>query len=319
MRILITGATGLVGRSLMAQTSDTIGVSRRPPAPTGGGDASGVRWMGWAHPTASPLPVRSSDGVDAIVHLMGEPIAEGRWSADKKERIRASRVESTRNIVQAIARLESPPQVLVSASAMGYYGSRGDLELDEAASSGLDFLAGVCREWEEQAIAARDLGVRVVLLRLGLVLGHGGFLAKVLPWFRRGMGGKLGSGRQWTSWIHIDDLIRMIIESCQQPDWSGPFNAASPFPVRNAELTRALAACVGRPAILPVPRLALWTLYGEMADALTASIRMRPAKALGHGFQYRYLRIADALEDLVATSPFESGVVDPSEGEPPGD
>jgi uncharacterized protein (TIGR01777 family) len=181
---------------------------------------------------------------------------------------------------------------------MGFYGSRGDQLLDEAASSGSDFLADICRDWEAAAIAAREFEMRVVLLRTGLVLGHGGFWERVLPIFRRGLGGQLGNGRHWTSWIHIDDLVRLILTCCQDARYSGPVNASTPFPMRNNEFTRAIADAVGKPALIPVPRLGLRMLYGELADVMMASICMNPAKAIANEFEFRFPRIKDALADL---------------------
>jgi uncharacterized protein (TIGR01777 family) len=181
---------------------------------------------------------------------------------------------------------------------MGFYGSRDDQVLDEAASSGTDFLAEVCRDWEAAAIAARDFEIRVVLLRSGLVLGPGGFLERVLPIFRRGLGGQLGNGRHWTSWIHVGDLVRLILTCLEDSRYSGPLNASSPFPVRNSEFTRALAQVAGRPAVLPVPRLGLRLLYGELADVMLASIRMNPAKATANGFEFDFPRLDEALQDL---------------------
>ena len=299
MRVLVTGGTGFVGRSLLRELNEAIVVTRRAGSANEIGLAKTTQVVRWAEPTQSPLPISVDCGAQAVVHLIGESLAEGRWSADKKRRIRESRIATTKNLVRSLALLVPRPAVLVSASAMGFYGSRGEQDLDEAASSGTDFMAEICREWEEAAIAARELGIRVVLLRMGLVLGPGGFLAKVLPIFRRGLGGRLGNGRQWCSWIHVDDLAQLILRCCRDSKFSGPVNATTPFPVRNRELTRALAQAVGRPAVLPVPRFALRLAYGELADVMTASIRMKPVKVIAAGFHYKFPRIHEALADLV--------------------
>jgi hypothetical protein len=280
---------------LVRGLSRPIIATRNPPQPAAPDERKEVTWLRWLEPHRTPIDLTNVQDIDAVVHLMGEPIAGGRWTRAKKGRIRESRVESTRNLIAGIARLPVRPRVLVAASAMGYYGSRGNEELDEAASSGTDFLAGVCREWESAALAARELGVRVVLLRIGLVLGAGGFLAEVAPIFRRGLGGRLGHGRQWMSWIHVDDLVSLIQRCCDDSVFSGPVNASAPAPVRNAEFTRVLAAAVGKRTFLPVPRLALRILFGEAADVFLSSIRLRPAKALALGFEFRYPRLSEAL------------------------
>lgn len=299
MRVLVTGATGLVGHSLLQEIDDAVVVSRRAVPPEEFAQRPNHQFLQWAEPATSLLPIPKDSKIDAVVNLMGESLADGRWTTEKRQRIRESRIAATAKLVESLGFLKSPPQVLVSASAMGFYGSRGEHVLDEAAASGTDFLAEVCRDWEAAAVAARRLGIRVVLLRFGLVLGRGGFLEKVLPIFRLGLGGKLGNGRQWMSWIHIQDLVQLILCCCRDSDWNGPVNAASPFPVRNYELTRGIAQAVGRPAILPVPRLALRIVLGEMSSMLLASIRMNPSKAIMAGFPYQFPRIQVALEDLV--------------------
>jgi uncharacterized protein (TIGR01777 family) len=240
-------------------------------------------------------------GCGAVVHLAGEPVAQ-RWTASARERILSSRVESTRSLVAALR--SQPPRVLVSASAIGYYGSRGDEILTEKAAPAADFLGTVCEGWEQEARAAEQFGVRVVTLRIGVVLGStfggafrhpGGALAQMLLPFKLGVGGRLGSGRQWMSWIHLDDLTALIEFAIVNAAFSGPVNATAPNPVTNAEFTRELAAVLHRPAIFPVPAFALKLLFGEMSQVLLGSQRVIPEAALRAGFQFRYSDVGRAL------------------------
>jgi uncharacterized protein len=236
-------------------------------------------------------------GCDAVVNLAGETVAQ-RWSAAARERIRASRVTGTHALVEAMR--GEPPQVLISASAIGYYGSRGDAALTESTAPAQDFLAQVCAEWEREAARALELGVRVCCLRIGVVLGAGGgALQKMLLPFRLGLGGRMGSGRQWMSWLHIDDLTGLIAFLLKESTVRGAFNAVSPHPVTNAEFTRALARKLGRPAILPVPAFALKLALGEMSQALLASQRVLPEAALRAGFTFDYPDIFGALAKIL--------------------
>lgn len=236
------------------------------------------------------------EGTDAVVHLAGEPIAQ-RWTRTVRERIRSSRVEGTRAVVEAMHRARRRPVVLVSASAIGYYGSRGDEELTENAAPGGDFLAQVGIEWERAAEAFEG---RVVTMRIAMVLGRGGALQKMLPPFRMGVGGRIGDGRQWVSWIHLDDLVSLIRFALENPRLSGPVNASAPEPVRNAEFTAELARALRRPAIVPVPKIVLRLMFGEMAEVLLASQRVLPQAAHEAGFGFRFPRIRDALRDIVS-------------------
>jgi uncharacterized protein (TIGR01777 family) len=295
--ILVTGATGLVGaRLLPALGRDRLAVralTRRPgaAAPL----AAPHRWLGWDGRTVPPEAVASAAGV---VHLAGEPVFAGRLTAERRARILASRVEATRSLVAAIGALPAPerPRVLVSASAVGYYGSRGDRVLDEDAPPGEGFLAEVCRAWEAEALAAARHGVRCVVLRIGIVLAReGGALPRMAIPFRLGLGGKLGDGRQWFPWIHAGDLVSLIAASLRDEGYAGPVNAVAPAPVRNAELTRALARVLHRPAFLAVPAFALRAALGELAGELLGSRRCTPRRALARGLRFAHPEIDSAL------------------------
>jgi hypothetical protein len=235
-------------------------------------------------------------GVDAVVHLAGEPVSQ-RWTKEVREKIRSSRVDGTRRLVDALR--GNPPRVLVSASAVGYYGSRGDELLIEESAPADDFLAGIAVEWEREALRAEDFGVRVVCLRNGLVLGNGGGLKKMMLPFKLGVGGKIGNGKQWTAWIHIADVVGLIEFAILSPQLRGPVNATAPDPVTNAEFTRQLAAALHRPAILPIPTFALHLLYGEMAQIIYASQRVIPQAALQAGYHFGFPAVAGALLDIV--------------------
>jgi len=245
-------------------------------------------------PSTEPAPLEAFDGVDGVIHLLGESV-QGRWNAAKKAAIRDTRVIGTRNLVAGIAGLESRPKVLVSASAIGYYGDRGDEELIEESAPGDDFLAGVSQEWENEAIAAERLGVRVALPRISVVLAPGGGAlgAMLLP-FQLGAGGPLGSGRQWWSWIHRDDLVEMMIQLLES-DFSGPINGAAPNPVRQKEFAQVLGKVLRRPAFMPAPAFALKIALGGFSTELLSSKRVLPKAAERLGFSFRYPRLEGAL------------------------
>jgi len=234
----------------------------------------------------------------AAVHLAGEPIAQ-RWTRSARERILKSRVEGTKSLVKALS--EHPPPVLISASAIGYYGSRGDEHLTETSAPGTDFLAQVVMGWEREARLAEPLGIRVVRLRLGMVLGRGGCaLQKILPPFRLGLGGRLGTGKQWASWIHLDDLLSLIGFAMESAQCTGAMNAVAPQPVTNAEFTHDLARALHRPAIVPVPEFALKLLFGEMSRVILGSQRVTPEAALRAGFKFHFPELGPALRQIVA-------------------
>jgi uncharacterized protein (TIGR01777 family) len=257
----------------------------------------GVRLSVW-DPVKGEAPADGLRDADAVIHLAGTPVAQ-RWNAQVKRDIRESRVAGTRNLVQGISKLTRKPQVLVCASAIGYYGSRGDEVLAESAAPGSDYLSEVCVAWEKEARSAEALGMRVVRVRTGVVLdARGGALPRMLPPFRMGVGGKLGSGKHWMSWIHLDDLAALFQFALVKPV-SGAVNGVAPNPVTNAEFTRTLAAAVHRPAIFPVPGFALRLLFGEMSEILLASQRAAPKAAESAGFTFRFPQLAGALADVL--------------------
>lgn len=290
---LVTGATGFVGQRLCARVPPQNVLTRRPEAvPAYLSGAACFRWI----PDQEQPPPEAFDGCDAVFHLAGEPVADGRWTSAKKARIRDSRVLGTRNLVAALRPLDSPPPVLVSASAVGLYGSQGDEELDESAPPATGFLADVCRAWEAEARTAEELGIRVVTIRIGLVLGvNGGALAKMRPLFKLGAGGRLGNGQQWMPWIDVDDLARLFVFAAEHEDLSGPVNGTAPNPVRNREFTRALGRAVRRPAVFPAPAFALRLALGEFAGVLLASQRVLPKAAMRAGFEFLHTTVDSSL------------------------
>lgn len=296
-RATVTGATGFVGRRLV-EALPTPTVLGRDPGRARDVLGGAVEARAW-DPGAGLAPVDALRGRDAVFHLAGEPVAEGSWTPARRARIRDSRVLGTRHLVQALAALPpgERPRVLVSASAVGLYGSRGDEELTEAAAPGADFLADVCRAWEQEALAAEALGVRAVCLRIGIVLGAGGgALARLWPLFSFGLGGRLTySGRQWVPWVHLDDVVGLALHAARDEGLRGPVNATAPTPVRNHEFTRALARAARRPAPFAVPEFALRLVMGDLAQVMTASQRCVPAAALARGYRFLHPTIDGAL------------------------
>lgn len=291
--VLVSGAGGLIGSSLLPflRTGGhrVIRLVRRVP--------QGPDERQW-DPDRGVMSVDVLDGVDAVIHLAGDPIAEGRWTSDKKNRILRSRVEGTRAIANAIVESPSPPPVWLSASAVGIYGDRGAEELDESSASGTGFLVDVCQQWEGMTQPATDKGVRVATLRIGIVLSPaGGALAKMLPAFRAGVGGRLGSGEQYMSWIALDDLVYVAHHVIFDESLRGPVNAVGPEPATNRDFTASLGTALRRPTFLPVPAFAIKTLFGrEMADeALLAGARVLPAALSSAGFSFRFPTLEDTL------------------------
>lgn len=299
MKVTVTGATGLIGPRLVRELTargDEVTVLTRDPARARDrlGDVAAVAWD-----PAEPAPARALAGRDGVVHLAGEPIAQ-RWTAEAKRRMRESRTAGTANLVAGLRAADPRPGVLVSSSAVGYYGPRGGERVDEDAPPGEDFLARLCVAWEAAADEAATLGMRVVRLRTGVVLDRrGGALAKMLPPFRAGIGGPVAGGRQFMPWIHAGDVVGMIVAALGDPAWSGPVNAAAPEPVTNREFSKALGRVLRRPALAPVPALALRALYGEMGSIVTTGQRAVPARAVALGYEFRHPDLDGALRSAL--------------------
>ena len=300
MKSLVTGGTGFVGPRLLRLLDKPTLLTRNPErtAEKFGHLAGDV--IGW-NPLEGPPPPQAFDGVDCVFHLAGESVAEGRWTAAQKARIRDSRVLGTKNLVTGITQNKATVKTLISSSAVGYYGDRGDEDLTESSLPGDDFLADVCIAWEREADNAREQDIRVVTMRTGIVLGAGGgALAKMLTPFKLGAGGPLGNGRQWMPWIHVADLARLYTHASETSSINGSLNAVAPNPVRNSEFTKALAAQVKRPAFMPAPYLGLRLLFGEFAKVLFASQKVIPQVALETGFAYQFPFIKEALADILS-------------------
>ena len=297
MNITITGASGLIGRRLLKNLGAAGHALTVVSRHAGTNVPPGVGVVAW-DPMKGPAPEDGVRNANAVIHLAGEPVAQ-RWNEDTKQRIRESRVVGTRNLVQALAKLRNAPRTLICASAVGYYGSRGDEVLREDSAPGQSYLAEVCAAWEKEAVAAEAFGMRVVRVRIGVVLdARGGALRRMLTPFRMGAGGKLGDGKQWMSWIHLADLAAMFQFAVENPV-HGVLNGVAPIPVSNADFTKTLARVVHRPAIFPVPAFGLKLLFGEMSEILLASQRVLPAAPEAAGFQFRFPELGGALRDLL--------------------
>ena len=300
MKILVTGSSGLVGSALLPSLETeghrVVRLVRSQPA----SDQEEVFW----DPQAEKMNPTRMEGFDGIVHLAGENVAAGRWTAGQKGRIRKSRVDGTSLLSKTLAQLARPPEVLVAASAVGYYGDRGDEWLREESSAGTGFLSDVCRTWEAATMPAAQKGIRVVNLRIGFVLSQkGGGLAKMLVPFRMGLGGVVGDGKQYLSWIAIDDLVRVIHHCLVDRRLQGAVNATTPHPVTNREFTRTLAKVLGRPALFPLPAFVARMAFGEMAgEVLLAGQRVAPARLQATNFTFQYRELEPALRHLLAKS-----------------
>jgi uncharacterized protein len=293
-RVLVTGVSGPIGKALVpALRESSAQVVRLVRGPAQGKDQ--ISWDPY-----KPVPAEAVSGFDAVIHLAGESIV-GRWTAEKKKRIRDSRVLGTRYLVDGLVRAANPPRVLISGSAIGFYGSRGDEVLSEDSHSGQDFLAGVCREWESATEPAIAAGIRTVNIRIGVVLSAGGgALPKMLPAFRMGVGGKIGNGQQWWSWIDVADIVGAIQHVLRTDTIRGPVNLVSPNPVTNAEFTRILGETLRRPTLFPMPVFAARLAFGEMADALLlSSQRVRPDELQSHGYAYQHPTLQDSLRNIL--------------------
>lgn len=297
MNTLVTGASGLVGTALLpaliAKGHQVKRLVRSAPDKTAGV----IEW----NPERGMINADNLEGTDAVIHLAGENISEGRWTDEKKKRIRDSRVNGTQFLCETLAKLSSKPQTLISASAIGFYGDRRDEVLTEQSASGSDFLSEVCREWELATKAAADAGIRVVNLRFGVILSaEGGALKKMLTPFKLGVGGKVGSGKQYMSWIALDDAVSAIIFALETESLRGPVNVVTPHAVTNLEYTKALGNVLSRPTFFTVPAFGARLAFGEMADALLlSSARVEPARLKEAGFKFQYPELEGALQHIL--------------------
>lgn len=302
MRILLTGATGFVGKRvvsrLLASGDEVVVLSRYvPKAILSLG--SKCKYYQWSDTNSLP-PLEAFEGVDAIINLMGEGIAEKRWDSAQKKKIYDSRIVGTRNLLEAVSQLTHKPKTFVSASAVGIYGNRGDEEIVEDSSTVDDFLGKVCLDWEAEAKKAEGLGLRLAIIRTGVVLGKGGgALAKMLPIFKLGMGGPVGSGKQYMSWIHVDDLAAMYIEAAKNSSYSGIYNGTAPEPVSSKEFAKVLGHAIHRPAFAPAPSFALKLVFGEMSQVLLDGQKVIPKRALENRFSFRYPKLEAAFKEIL--------------------
>ena len=296
MKILISGSHGLVGTALIerlqAAGHEISRLVRHYPS-----DESEIEWS----PDRYSIQISRLEGFDTVFNLAGESIAEGRWTDEKKQRIRESRVKGTKLLGDALANLNKPPQTFICASAIGYYGNRGEELLKETSAPGDDFLAKVCVEWENATALATQKGIRVVNTRFGIILDRdGGALAKMLPPFRLGIGGRIGSGKQWMSWIALDDVIGALEFAVHNPALTGPVNFVAPNPVTNAQFTKVLGRALSRPTIFPIPEFGVRLLFGEMADALLlSSQRVEPERLNASGYTFQYSELEKALPHVL--------------------
>lgn len=300
MRVTITGATGRIGTKLVGalreRGDDVTVLSRSPERARAALDVEAMAWQ----PGSEPAPAAALAGRHGVIHLAGEDVAQ-RWDAETKQRLLASREQGTRNLVAGLRAAEPRPGALISSSAVGWYGPRGDEPVTEDAPAGDDFLARVCGAWEREAAAAEELGMRVVRVRTGVVLDkHGGALARMLPFFKLGVGGPVAGGRQYMPWIHADDLVGLYLTALDGAGWSGAVNATAPEPVTNKEFSRALGRALRRPAFAPVPGFAVRVLYGEMADIVVHGQRAVPERTQALGYRFRHPDLSEALRSALS-------------------
>jgi uncharacterized protein len=309
MNIWMTGATGLVGTALVKKVTaegHTVYRLTREESPKSNAKEPGVFDLPW-NPSSGgiggsggPSSLQVPASVDAVINLAGAPVVGGRWTRERKALLRSSRVDTTRGLVSAIAKMEKKPRVLISASAIGYYGNRGEELVTENSAPGTDFLAELAKEWENEALQAEKFGVRVVLLRFGIILAkQGGALPKMMMPFRFGFGGKLGSGRQWTSWIALQDVVAIVQEALRNDSWKGPINLVAPQAARNSEFTKSLATVMHRPAIFTVPAFALKLAMGEMAETLLGGVRLAPQVLEQNGYRFLHANLDEALKAIL--------------------
>ncbi|MEK6602387.1 MAG: TIGR01777 family oxidoreductase [Candidatus Binatota bacterium] len=299
MRLVIAGGTGFIGTALCARFLErgySLTLLTRSSSPRA--ISPNKRWLTWNPPSPGPWE-ETIDGADGVINLAGEPIAARRWTETQKEKLRSSRIDTTRAIVRAIAKAKEKPKFLLNASAVGYYGPHGDETLTEGSSPGNDFLARICADWENEAKKAEDYGLRMIRLRTGIVLGKGGgALAKMVFPFKLFVGGHLGKGKQWMSWIHMEDEIGLIFFLLENPEAHGVVNATAPNPVTMKEFCKTLGDALNRPSWAPVPAFALYLLLGEMAEMFLTGQRVLPAQAQKLGYTFRYPNIHEALRSL---------------------
>jgi uncharacterized protein len=301
MKILVTGSSGLVGtplcRSLRADGHTVMRLTRSGSSSQASQLAEAIRW----EPPTGSLDLAAMEAADAVVHLAGASIAQGRWTQARKDILRSSRVDSTRHLVSGITKLKQKPRVFISGSAIGYYGDRSDETLTESSAPGNDFLARLCCDWEAAATEAERLGIRTVMLRFGIILdAQGGALPRMLLPFRLGAGGRLGSGKQWMSWFALEDAVALIRYTIENASLRGPVNAVSPNPVMNTEFTRTIAKVLHRPALFPAPRFALRLALGEMADALLfSSQRVLPQKLFALRYTFLHSDLRETLDSIL--------------------
>ena len=302
MRILVSGSSGFLGTAIvdsLEKQNHQVARIVRPDTARKNAGADRAQEVTW-DPVAGQFGAAAAESADALIHLAGASIADGRWSESRKKILRASRIDATRHLIGALGKLQRPPRTLVAASAVGYYGNRGDEILTEESAPGTDFLAETCREWEAETARGAEFGARVVSLRFGIILAaHGGALQKMALPFKLGAGGRLGDGRQWMSWLTLAEVVNIVQFALANSQLAGPVNAITPHPVRNSEFTAALAKTLHRPALFPAPAFALRLALGEMADGLLlASQRVIPSRLTNAGFRFQQADLAAALADV---------------------